>query len=852
MGSNPQTLQGGISLDVLKQDSALVNASDADKAAYLQQVYLPTTDPSFAKASDADKAAYTQHVLQSLKQAVSQPTPANPIQSQQNNPTVQSMLEQQHPILDTLSGRALNDAALSSLTLGGYQEQIQPHENAIQQFQRGVGHIGGGAITAIGLSPVLTPMGAGAFMGGVGELNNQLNQGKSLNQINPTSIMVNAATGGLMGAIPSAMGASMPTKLITGGLLGAGLGAANVGINQLLNQHQLNFKDPAYLQAILEGMGAGAAFGAMHQPQQAPAERPIGLTKMAAENKAALAKEAQQRELQTKIQNARQQQEQVNQTQAQLMEKATMNIGGSGNNGEPTLKAEISNEPKAVAPEDEEFETAKTIYHGLRSKNVNIRVAAKKLKKAVDDAAKGRVIRGRLVPFTKPEDIARQAKAERIQAHLEIYKEQVKANEKEEARKQVEAKREALKKAREIAKLKQKSIRESQKTVELFSNLIHGVVKDTLKPQKAQTGEIQAMGKDEYARMADQAKEYQALRAKIEKDQNLDQKTRNQLLTAIDQVMGKVTKQPSHFSTVTELQAAAKATGKDEYARMATEAQNHLNRQEKTLNAHIAKLEKLMQKDNPNVDAVLGTQFDLKTGKGQQKSVGALHYTLDQIEEEASQYNSVHQGWMKVIDEAMRKGLKVKINYIAEKNGHTSTYRHKEVSPYAWKVTKKGEVTFKAYNPDGHETTYHIRDTEGISKLIDKPEIVEGSKAFKGVESNVYHGPQEYNLHDVLSRPKRQDPVKDSDLQAMIEETRKTLENVGSEEGVSIKTLLQMGRKSQGIQRFMVKQHAGQLEASDVKQLSDEIKHQEPEEREETEKAVHCKQLSLFPNEKGK
>lgn len=501
---------------------------------------------------------------------------------------------------------------------------------------------------------------------------------------------------------------------------------------------------------------------------------------------------------------------------------------------EPIPAPEPQPAPNPAEPLNHE-QLAKDLYHNLRSKNVEIRVKAKTLLAKIRAEAKDRKGKtGRILEPQQPQRIQRKQNAKTILAHLEIYTESVKeeaaaaakkAREEASAQLQAEsdkaaevakqakeeliAKLKAEKEAKTAAKAAQKERErlEKLKTTEAI-NKEKARLKEEELQRKAQLNELKA---DIKARAAEQAK-YEKEQARLEalKDKQV------------------------HKAEVERLKLEEKAR-KEELAQLQADIKARAKEQVK-LERQVQNINKLLGKDNANTRAVLETKISVEKGTGQQKAVAEGHLTFDQVQDELKDYTTVHQAWAKVIDKAMQAGKRIVIKYRAENAGHTSSYDVKEVTPYAWEVTQNGKVTFKAYNPDGHETTYHLYDSAEGSHLKTEPTILD-TPGFKGVEANVYHGPQEYKLNDVLNRPDRPEPVKDSEIQAYLQQVNDIAQHL--KEGTTpVKDIVNLGKKSIKMRKFLVKQGQGELTASDLKQAAKEP--MSPEDKAKIDKKTDC------------
>lgn len=122
-----------------------------------------------------------------------------------------------------------------------------------------------------------------------------------------------------------------------------------------------------------------------------------------------------------------------------------------------------------------------------------------------------------------------------------------------------------------------------------------------------------------------------------------------------------------------------------------------------------------------------------------------------------------------VVDEQMRQAKAVAIDADTEITGATSRVSEREVTPIGWFQTKDGHVGFTAYNNDGHLGSYYITpkmntETGGISQVRSVAPL--GSELFRGEYANVYKGPREFRIDDILQRPVRPEGVATSKARA--------------------------------------------------------------------------------------
>lgn len=214
-------------------------------------------------------------------------------------------------------------------------------------------------------------------------------------------------------------------------------------------------------------------------------------------------------------------------------------------------------------------------------------------------------------------------------------------------------------------------------------------------------------------------------------------------------------------------------------------------------------LTKKVEAKKQNLTDLNRVDHNYDTGTFKQHDVGAGALTYDDIEDHLSEDE---KKMAQPIEQAMQKDAKVTIRYDAERTGDTGTFEYKKVSPISWgfKVGEDGHeiITFKAYNENGHLSEYYLQPSEAnaktgtISAVLETPTYHEGSEgtAFRGTEPNVYKGPREGKISDIMGRPYRETVGLTSENRKLEQETRDLLDAVdknrqpGSDkEGVSAK-----------------------------------------------------------------
>jgi len=116
----------------------------------------------------------------------------------------------------------------------------------------------------------------------------------------------------------------------------------------------------------------------------------------------------------------------------------------------------------------------------------------------------------------------------------------------------------------------------------------------------------------------------------------------------------------------------------------------------------------------------------------------------------------------KMIEDAAKRVASLRIDADTEITGATSRISQREVTPLGFFNTKDGHVGFTAYNDNGHLANYYItpkaNPETGMISQVKSVEIL-GSEKFRGEYANVYLGPREFRIDDILKRPVRQEGI---------------------------------------------------------------------------------------------
>lgn len=287
-----EQLQGGVSLDFLKQDPDFLAAPPEQQKAYLQQYVLPNLDPDFAQAPPEEQNAYLdQYVLPNF---IPNPPP-QPIPPTQTPPPVSPSAVAQMPVAQ--------------------QQPYSPMEfmgNALQALQQGAGQFGEGfgyGVTAGSVIPqagvpqdfnlpftagdllgALTAISPGAIggAGGLAATGGLYSAGREANrqalvrgggvrpdtrgysQLSPqeqqatlTGVGSQGLLGALSGFVPASLGARALTRVATGAGLGGVQGVAQNALEQYADKGKVDIKEtlPAALFGGVLGGGVGALGG---------------------------------------------------------------------------------------------------------------------------------------------------------------------------------------------------------------------------------------------------------------------------------------------------------------------------------------------------------------------------------------------------------------------------------------------------------------------------------------------------------------------------------------------------------------------------------------------------------------
>jgi hypothetical protein len=126
-----------------------------------------------------------------------------------------------------------------------------------------------------------------------------------------------------------------------------------------------------------------------------------------------------------------------------------------------------------------------------------------------------------------------------------------------------------------------------------------------------------------------------------------------------------------------------------------------------------------------------------------------------------------------MIKDATERGASLRIDADTEITGATSRVSQREVTPIGGFRTKDGHIGFVAYNDDGHLASYYItpkaNSETGMISQVKSVEIL-GSEKFRGEYANVYLGPREFRIDDILKRPPRSEGLTSSEARKILKQ----------------------------------------------------------------------------------
>jgi hypothetical protein len=180
--------------------------------------------------------------------------------------------------------------------------------------------------------------------------------------------------------------------------------------------------------------------------------------------------------------------------------------------------------------------------------------------------------------------------------------------------------------------------------------------------------------------------------------------------------------------------------------------------------------------DDENLIEVLRTDINPKAGRGVQREISKGQLTYEQVKDAVPE---AKRGIAEKLDQAMRDDKIARIEYRAEIIGRSqeavkvtgkgnAKIEVTDFTPTHYRQTKDGKIMIAGYNQRGHEVSYHL---ESQGSEIVKVTSVTNRPGFRGTMPNVYKGPREYRIEDVLNRgPRTQEGfIKTSEALNMLE-----------------------------------------------------------------------------------
>jgi hypothetical protein len=180
---------------------------------------------------------------------------------------------------------------------------------------------------------------------------------------------------------------------------------------------------------------------------------------------------------------------------------------------------------------------------------------------------------------------------------------------------------------------------------------------------------------------------------------------------------------------------------------------------------------------NPNVKAVFESNYDPKTGLGNQKAL-SNGKTLEQVEDllTPEQYNLG-----KVLQDVASNDGRIYIEAETNMTGATSNIEERLVTPIGFRKDADGSVALQAYNPDGYLAGYYLTpktNAKGETSVIRRIGNVVNSTGFQGEYANLYKGIRQFSAQDILKRAPRQDGLLTSEGVALLKKAKEVFEGV--------------------------------------------------------------------------
>jgi hypothetical protein len=860
-----QPLQGGVSLkqeapqaspyEALLNDQSFADLPEPDQIDYLEQEYLPKVDQSFNQLDPQDRWEYIQSEVipyvtsgttkrrsQSVKVQTSDLRPQGMEALDAQLKAQVNQFRNTHPLLVGASElvspwAGMAEGALQGLSAGGYTPPHQAGETWIRGAQRGVGNLIGGLGGFLGASTLLTPLGAGALYGGASSLNQQADEGRNINNMDWTRVGAQTALGAGTGLLPATFGGRLGTRMLAGAGLGAATGAAPLAIDQMQTQGRIDFSDPAYMQAMLQGAGMGIGSAWLGGPSRIPAVRPkpISLSQVRQQApprtlQAHATAQAPPRIIPSQPQNV-----------GQRIQQAGQRLGEFRK-----LQANKPQEHRNALRQ-----AAIDLHEMLHSDDPTVRIQGQALKKQFEQQAADKYSRTTPGKIRKPGN----PHAKQVLAELDIYKEQ------RQKRATFQGKDKTAQEGIINAGFRMRQTKEgaakfenmiSQKFNPDEKKIIMGRIRDIEDQQKvkatgekakktarrekgiAKRNEINRKRQEE--RQAAIKRENDRIKAELEKQRVELSDTRKRAKIAQKPKVLQPDQIEQHSDKLLKAyQEGRKGTVDGELARLrgivrANHAKDGLISAERSAaiqETHARVLDRYYQKkaefdteqksspkdklqariqakqENLNeLESIkaAGGNYSMKTGKGRQKPLHPERLNWDEAKEYVDRNSDAYR-YGEAIADAMANDGEVTVRYDSERSGDTGQFEYKRVAPidFAFNYVRdeKGNIlnarlVFHGVNKNGHTGEYYIepsgpnKKTGTISAILEDPIVHKESfgKARRNGDPNVYFGPRQFTISDIMSRPQRQNAGLTSSTRAMLQEARSILARYESGEAV--------------------------------------------------------------------
>lgn len=290
-------------------------------------------------------------------------------------------------------------------------------------------------------------------------------------------------------------------------------------------------------------------------------------------------------------------------------------------------------------------------------------------------------------------------------------------------------------------------------------------------------------------------------RAKI-KQEKQQKDTANQIFGAVQEVVKRP--QPKQGTSTEYVKS-----GPDRYSRMAQDAQPEITNQQK--------LQALKAKQAQQTNKTINKEQALKRAQELKQLKAGIQKRANEQKAQAKQQNRAEQqaqkagqkptkatagkketvkqsspNKLKQIRVGIDKNQTVRLEYLAEKSGETSTYRYKEVTPLKLEVNKNGVVQLRAINDEGQPRTYLLADESGSK--IESVQLTGKSAPHQMVE-NPKTGKQE--VQTIAGQKVKlisKEGVKSSEIRANLEKMQDVLARIKQGEKVTPKEIMEAAK----------------------------------------------------------